>query len=272
MRRRHGPPVLTPHEHLRPLRGLRRRQRQGDRARLPATVAQHEMGGVASTRRRSHLDDRTQRCPERRDDMRPDVPKPAFLLAPRSTERATPRQDQPSPIPLPPAQPPLAATSASHDRTVASKRAVKKTTEATPASSTARDRGDRRHQREVAIGFSRRTCLPARAACSARTHCTDGGTEKATASTAANKASAAGQRPRRTPPPRRRPRPARSRPHTPTNSISSVEASAGACVIRASARSHARPKRNGAAMPHTLAPNAVSPRRGSGGAVRAGAA
>ena len=140
-------------------------------------------------------------------------------------------QADPSHTAQPPAQPPWLPKPASQALTSGWNGWVKKTTDATPASATAAASWSA-SAAEMATGFSRSRCLPARAACTAIGHCTSGGTEKATASTSARNASrsrwaltaysAASS-----------PAASRLRPQTAANSMPSVAASAGACVTRA---------------------------------------
>ena len=134
------------------------------------------------------------------------------------------------------------ATSASQARTSGWNRAVKNTTDATPASATARVRASAAGS-DVAMGFSSSRCLPAAAALVARPACTSGGTANATASTSARKAS-------------KSPNPAAPwlaascaaaaglRPHTAASSMPSVDASAGACTMLAQCPVPASPKRS----------------------------
>ena len=94
----------------------------------------------------------------------------------------------PSQMACPPAQPPVAATSASQARTSAWNRAVKNTTDATWAWLTAAASLSASSS-VSAIGFSSSRCLPARAAWVASGACTSGGSAKSTASTLARKLS-----------------------------------------------------------------------------------
>ena len=98
------------------------------------------------------------------------------------SQTATP-PDQPLPD-----QPPRACSSASQARISRLNRQVKKTTEATPAFSTAVTTASA-SATDSATGFSSSRCLPASAARIASGACTSGGTANETASTLPRNAS-----------------------------------------------------------------------------------
>src|SRR5579875_1658207 len=102
------------------------------------------------------------------------------VLSGRSAE---PSQTATPPDQPPPDQPPRACSSVSQARISALNRSVKKTTEATPAASTAATSLSA-SSRDSATGFSSSRCLPASAARIASGACTCGGTANETASTA----------------------------------------------------------------------------------------